>query len=84
MMPKTAYFPRSGGKRSGIDVTWTKTAQRLDIGGWYDSFVGIESDSLTLREFFDLMGITAKDCERAFREPQNPLTSPSNVSTMET
>lgn len=45
---------------------WTKTAQRLNINGWYDSFVGIEGDEMSLREFFDKLGITLKDCEKAF------------------
>jgi hypothetical protein len=53
---------------SGIDITWTPTAQRLDIGGWYDSFVGIETRSLQLREFFDKLGITEKDCTKAFKQ----------------
>lgn len=53
---------------SGIDITWTPTAQRLDIGGWYDSLVGIETHSLQLREFFDKLGITEKDCIKAFKQ----------------
>lgn len=68
-MPKTAYFYRTDRNPNGIGVTWTNDEQRLDIGGKYDWCVGIESDSMTLREFFDALGITAKDCERAFRDP---------------
>lgn len=64
------YF---GGDRSGVNVTWVKTRQRLDIGGWYNSRVGIEGGSMTLREFFAAMGITAKDCEKAFREERQPI-----------
>lgn len=68
-MPKKLYIPeRDEVMRSGIEVTWTKTPMRLDIGGWYDSFVGIESGSFTLREFFDKLGITYKDCQKAFKE----------------
>ena len=40
----------------------------LDIGGWYDSLVGIETHSLQLREFFDKLGITEKDCIKAFKQ----------------
>lgn len=66
-MPKTLYLPPHDVLRfSGIDITWTPSASRLDIGGWYNSCVGIESTSLTLLEFFMLLGITKKDCERAF------------------
>ena len=57
-------------RNSGIDITWTPSAQRLVIGGWYDSCVGIESHELTLREFFDKLGITEKDCAKAFKQPQ--------------
>jgi hypothetical protein len=67
-MPKTVYFPISDDQRrnSGIDITWTKSRQSLWISGWYDSFVGIEGQSVSLREFFDLLGITEKDCRKAF------------------
>ena len=53
---------------SGIDITWTPTAQRLDIGGWYDGSVGIGTHSIHLREFFDKLGITEKDCVKAFKQ----------------
>ena len=66
-MPKTIYLPeRDYEGCSGIDVTWTPSAQRLDIGGWYDGCVGIESTSMSLRELFDALGITEKDCKRAW------------------
>lgn len=64
-MPKTIYVSKH--TNSGIDITWTKSAQRLDIGGWYDGCVGIEGRSFKLREFFDEMGITLKDCQKVFR-----------------
>lgn len=64
-MPKLIYIP-SQQSRSGIDITWTPSAQRLDISGWYDSCVGIEGVSYTLREFFDSLGITESDCRKAF------------------
>ena len=66
-MPKTIYLPPDA-KLSGIDIRWTRGAMRLDIGGWYDSFVGIEGSSMTLREFFDALGITQKDCAKAWRQ----------------
>jgi hypothetical protein len=52
---------------SGISITWTPSAQRLNVSAWYDSFVGIEGDSMTLHQFFDKLGITEKDCAKAFR-----------------
>ncbi len=66
IMPKTIYLPEKG-RHSGIDITWTPSGKRLDIGGWYDSFVGIETSSMTLQEFFGMLGITEKDCQKAFR-----------------
>lgn len=66
-MPKCIYLPRDGECRgSGISIRWTPSAQRLDFDGWYDSCVGIEGEAFTLREFFDVIGITEKDCKRAF------------------
>jgi len=68
-MPKQVFFPRdSDHDSSGISITWTKTARRLDVSGWFDHCCGIGSDSMTLRQFFDLLGITEKDCAAAWRE----------------
>lgn len=71
-MPKKMWMPREATQlesgRQGLDVTWTPSAQRLDFGGWYDSFVGIQGDSMTLREFFDALGITKKDCAKAWKQ----------------
>lgn len=68
-MPKKIVLPKRDDcyRSSGIDITWTKSAQRLDVGGWYDDCVGIESTSMSLREFFDLLGIKQSDTERAWR-----------------
>jgi len=65
-MPKTIYIPKDA-KYSGVDITWTPSAQRLDIGGWYDSCVGIRPEAMSLREFFDRLGITEGECRRAFK-----------------
>lgn len=68
-MPTVMYIAAEGElDSSGIDITWTPTAQRLEIGGWYDSFVGIESEAMSLREFFDQLGITEEHCKKAWRE----------------
>lgn len=64
-MPKTIYIPEDA-RRSGIDITWTPSAGRLDIGGWYDTMVGIQPGSMTLAEFFAKLGITEKDVRKAF------------------
>lgn len=69
-MPKTIYFSggiaESSDGDDGIDITWVASKQRLDIHGWFDGFVGIEGGSITLREFFDRLGIKERDCKRAF------------------
>ena len=68
-MPKTIFLPiekKLGSDRAGISVTYTKNSKILSISGWYDTNVGIEGDYLTLAEFFDKLGITEKDCEKAF------------------
>lgn len=65
-MPKTIYIPEDArNNRSGIDITWTPSAGRLDIGGWYDTMVGLEPGSMTLAEFFAKLGITEKDVRKA-------------------
>ena len=64
-MPKTIFLTNEC-ERSGIDITWTKSKSQLHIGGWYDTCCGIEPTNMTLKEFFDKLGITEKDCKRAF------------------
>lgn len=64
-MPKTITL---GNDNSGIDITWTPSASRLDISGYFDEFVGIEGGSFTLAEFFKELGITEKDARKAFKE----------------
>ena len=58
------------GYGSGIQVAWTPTSKRIDISGYYDSCVGIEGVSMSLRGFFDHLGITEKDCIKAFQGKQ--------------
>lgn len=74
-MPKTIYFPKDAqllsgirSQNSGINITWTASAQRLDISGWYDGCVGISGTAITLSDFFELFGITERDCIRAFQK----------------
>lgn len=64
-MPKTIFL---GNESNGMSVTWTPSAQRLDIDGWYDGIVGIEGGSFTLAEFFSELGITEKDVMKAIKE----------------
>lgn len=66
-MPKKIYLPEDA-QYSGIDVVWTKTSQCISIGGWYDNCYGIPGEAMTLREFFDRLGITEKDCQKAFKK----------------
>ena len=74
-MPKTIYIPNDA-KHSGINITWTESTQRLDFGGWYDTCVGIGGDELTLREFFDQLGITENDCKKAFKKTKDIEVKP--------
>jgi hypothetical protein len=67
-MPKTLNL---GNDNSGITITWTPSASRLDISGYFDEFVGIEGGSFTLVEFFKELGITEKDVKKALKEVVN-------------
>jgi len=49
-------------------VQFIRRNNSIDISGWYDNFVGIESEIVTLKEFFERCGITKKDCTKAFEE----------------
>jgi len=58
--------PDAEASRSGIKISYTMSNQAIAIFGWYDGFVGIEGESMTLREFFIRLGITEKECHKAF------------------
>jgi hypothetical protein len=69
-MPKKIYIGPEWQRSAGVSIEWTPSTQRLDISGWYDGCVGIEGESLTLREFFDRLNITEAHCRKAFREKE--------------
>lgn len=52
--------------RSGVILDFYPKIQQLSISGFYDSFCSSGTNSYTLREFFDMMGITQEDCNKAF------------------
>jgi hypothetical protein len=66
-------FITNDGSDSGITVTWIPSRQRLDISGWFDSFVGIEGKSMFLSDFFKELGITERDCIKAFKQKNKIL-----------
>lgn len=67
--PKTIY---SSDGRSGVDVTYIRSRRELRMGGWYDSFVGIEPFTLSLGDFLRRLGITLDDCRKALNAKAAP------------
>ncbi len=65
MKPKKIYLPEDA-RHSGIDIAYVKSAQKLRIGGWYDSMVGISGGEISLKDFYQKLGITEKCCKKAF------------------
>lgn len=66
-MPKTAYFPHNA-DHSGVYIRWTKTTGTLSIGGWFDTYCGIQSEQIKLIEFFKRLGIGKKEINKALTE----------------
>jgi len=64
--PKTIYLPENA-THAGIDITYIKSRNELRIGGWFDSMVGISGGSIPLKDFFFKLGITEKQCTKAFK-----------------
>lgn len=52
-----------------------------EFGGWYDHFVGLEGESMTLREFFDRLGINKKHCDKAWEKAPDARNSSNQRST---
>ena len=68
--PKSFEITTLPYKHSGILIEYTRSRRALYISGWYDSFVGIQGQEKSLREFFFELGITLKDCQKAFVEEE--------------
>lgn len=53
----------------GIRILYIQRRKTLRINGFYDmGYAGIESTEITLKEFFERLNITLKDCQSAFKE----------------
>lgn len=76
-MPNKIYLASPVGS-NGIAIVWKKKDHTLNFSGWFDSFVGIEGGVLSLREFFDRLNITEKDCKDAFNEESVLLNKVEN------
>ena len=50
-----------GDYESGITIEYVKSKKHLNIYGYYDHYVGIEGDTITLAEFCEKLGITRED-----------------------
>lgn len=64
---ETAYFRVDVQSSSGVDITFTRSRGMIRVGGWYDHMVGITPVDISLKEFFERIGITKKDCDRVFK-----------------
>lgn len=65
-MCRVIYIPGNANYR-GVEIAWTSSTEQLDIGGWYN-LARIPSESMTLAEFFQKLGITEKDVRKAFKK----------------
>jgi hypothetical protein len=74
-MTRTIYIPRAL-NNSGINISWTPSEGRLDIGGWFDINICMERGTMTLAEFFAKLGITQKDVQKALSENRLGCTVP--------
>lgn len=58
---KRIHIGDEQGNPAVIDVTWIRAPQDIVI-----SCGKVQTASMTLREFFDALGISSQDCEKAF------------------
>ena len=57
----------TGSEQAGVDIHFTKSTQTLTIVGHYDTYVGIEPMYMSLREFFQQLGINKSMCLSALK-----------------
>ncbi len=56
--------------RQGIEVKFIKSRRMIRLSGWYDTFVAMGGDEISLGGFLHGLGITLKDCERGLNEAE--------------
>lgn len=57
--------PEDSHPREGISVEYNTKDMQITIGGWYDTMVGLESETIPLGEFLHRLNITADDVVNA-------------------
>lgn len=68
-MPKKITITKDSMMRSsGVQIEYTPSTNRLWIGGFYDSCVGIEGEGFALSDFFKALEIPAKNIRKALEE----------------
>ena len=60
-MAKAKVLYTGDGKYSGVHVTYYRAGGMVEVGGWYDSCVGIGTESFALVDFLTRIGLKAKE-----------------------
>lgn len=68
---KRVLFHPKWSAASGVDIIFDPSTLVISVGGWYDSCVSIEATNLSLKEFFEKLGIESGDCEKIFKSDDN-------------
>ena len=67
-MSKTLYLKSDNVRSSGIDITYVKSRNALEIGGWYGLYIGIECTTMPLPQFFRELGITPNILRKTIKQ----------------
>jgi len=57
-------------KEEGVVIQFDNDTQMLYVGGWFVEFMGIPFVKVPLIDFFNQLGISLKDCRKAFSAKQ--------------
>ena len=64
MIKKSKQRIDFGSDSSGISIEYIKSRNVIVVSGWYDSFVGIESNEIDFNEFCEVLGVPKKVLEK--------------------
>ena len=58
----------TGEKYAGVDVTYDTSNHLVTLSGWYDTYVSIAPETVTLTQFLHQLNITTEDCRAALAD----------------
>lgn len=58
----------TGERHAGVEIRYDHRHHLVTLSGWYDTYVGIQPETITLTRLLFTLGITVGDCKQAWAD----------------